>query len=119
MFKKLYIAALLTGVLASGANAQENKISVDNSNGGIKLTSADKEYQVSINGRIYMDGVHYFDDVTDLSSDVSVSDIRFGTSVRWGKWSAKVNVGFGNDEVKIKDAFFKISPQKEQYFYRG
>ncbi|MPQ47938.1 hypothetical protein GCQ56_13075 [Marinifilum sp. N1E240] len=119
MFKKLYIAALLTGVLASGANAQENEISVENPNGGIKLTSADKEYQVSINGRIYMDGVHYFDDVTDLSSDVSVSDIRFGTSVRWGKWSAKVNVGFGNDEVKIKDAFLRYHHKKNSTFTVG
>nr|WP_320120558.1 porin [uncultured Marinifilum sp.] len=119
MLKKLYIATLALGMVATSAVAQEKEMTAESNKGGIVLTSADKEYQVSINGRIYMDAVHYFDDVTDLSDDASIEDIRFGTSVKWGKWSAKVNVGFGNDEVKIKDAFLRYNHAKNSIFTVG
>ncbi|PID62523.1 MAG: hypothetical protein CR986_01175 [Ignavibacteriae bacterium] len=119
MFRKLYITAIFSLIFFVGVNAQENNISVENSNGGIKLTSSDNEYQVSINGRIYMDGFHYLDDATDLSSHLSINDIRFGTNIRWGKWSAKVNIGFGNNKVNIKDAFLRFNHKKNSTFTVG
>lgn len=119
MLKQLYLATLALGLVATNALGQEKQLTAETHNGGIVLTSSDKEYQVSLNGRIYMDGVHYFDDVTDLSSDASISDIRLGTTVKWGQWSAKINVSFGNDEVKIKDAFLRYNYAKNSIFTVG
>ncbi|WP_372643722.1 OprO/OprP family phosphate-selective porin [Ancylomarina sp.] len=119
MLRKIYIATLALGMVAASAVAQEKQLTAESKKGGIVLTSADKDYQVSLNGRIYMDGVHYFDDATDLSSDASIQDIRLGTTVKWGQWSAKVNVSFGNNEVKIKDAFLRYNQSKNSIFTVG
>lgn len=119
MLRKIYIATLALGMVAASAVAQEKQLTAESKKGGIVLTSADKAYQVSLNGRIYMDGVHYFDDKTDLSSDASIKDIRLGTTVKWGQWSAKVNVSFGNNEVKIKDAFLRYNQSKNSVFTVG
>ncbi|WP_321321180.1 porin [Labilibaculum sp.] len=119
MLRKLYIATLALGMVATSAIGQEKQLTAESNKGGIVLTSADKDYQISLNGRIYMDGVHYFDDVTDLSSDASISDVRLGTTVKWGQWSAKINVSFGNDEVKIKDAFLRYNYLKNSIFTVG
>ncbi|MCZ4693945.1 hypothetical protein DWB61_03445 [Ancylomarina euxinus] len=119
MLRKIYIATLALGMVAASAVAQEKQLTAESKKGGIVLTSADKDYQVSLNGRIYMDGVHYFDDKTDLSSDASIKDIRLGTTVKWGQWSAKVNISFGNNEVKIKDAFLRYNQSKNSVFTVG
>ncbi len=119
MLRKIYIATLALGMVATSAIGQEKELTAKSKKGGIVLTSADKDYQVSLNGRIYMDGVHYFDDATDLSSDASIKDIRLGTTVKWGQWSAKVNVSFGNNEVKIKDAFLRYNQSKNSIFTVG
>jgi len=119
MLRKIYIATLALGMVATSAIGQEKELTAKSKKGGIVLTSADKDYQVSLNGRIYMDGVHYFDDATDLSSDASIKDIRLGTTVKWGQWSAKVNVSFGNNEVKIKDAFLRYNQSKHSIFTVG
>ncbi|RUT79194.1 OprO/OprP family phosphate-selective porin [Ancylomarina longa] len=119
MFKKIYIAALALGLFASNAIGQEKQLTAKTNKGGIVLTSGDQDYKINFNGRIYMDGVHYFDDVTDLSSDASIHDVRLGTKVTWGKWIAKINIGFGNDEVKIKDAFLRYNYSKNSTFTLG
>ncbi|MBI9057951.1 MAG: hypothetical protein JEZ01_09305 [Labilibaculum sp.] len=119
MLRKLYIATLALGMVATSAVAQEKEKATDSENGGIVLTSKDKEYQVSLNGRMYMDAVHYFDDVTDLSDDATIEDIRLGTVIKWGQWSAKINVGFGNEEVSIKDAFLRYNHKENSIFTVG
>jgi len=119
MMKKIYFTLLALGLVVTNAIGQENQLSVESNKGGILLTSSEKDYQVKFNGRIYMDGTHYFDDVTDLSSDVSINDVRLGTAVKWGKWDAKINVSFGNDELKIKDAFLRYHQSVNSVFTMG
>ena len=119
MIKNIYITLLAVGLVVTNVIGQENQLSVENKDGGILLTSPDKEFQVGFNGRIYMDGTHYFDDVTDLSSKTAISDIRLGTTVKWGDWDAKINVSFGNDELKIKDAFLRYKNTANSMFTIG
>ena len=119
MIKKIYITLLTIGLVVTNVIGQENQLSIENNKGGILLTSSDKEYQVMFNGRIYMDGTHYMDDVTDLSSKVSISDVRLGTTVRWGEWDAKINVSFGNNHLKIKDAFLRYNNAENSTFTIG
>jgi len=117
--KNIYIALLAIVLVFNSAIGQEKKSSMKISEDGIELTSPNEEIKVTFNGRIYMDGFHYFDDVTDLSSDLSISDVRLGTTVAWGKWKAKINVGFGNDKVRIKDAFLRYNHKSNSVFTLG
>ena len=117
--KKIYFTLLTIGLVLTNVIGQEKESLLRVSDEGVMLSSPENEIQVGFNGRIYMDGVHYFDDVTDLSSDASISDVRFGTTVRWGKWLTKINVGFGNEEVCIKDAFLKYFQKENSVFTIG
>ncbi|WP_299528916.1 porin [uncultured Lutibacter sp.] len=117
--KKIYFTLLAIGLVVTSVIGQENQLSVESDNGGILLTSPEKDYQVKFNGRIYMDGTHYMDDVTDLSSKVSITDVRLGTTIKWDKWDAKINVSFGNDDLSIKDAFLRYNYTKKSVFTIG
>jgi phosphate-selective porin OprO/OprP len=117
--KKIYLTLLAIGLVLTNAIGQEKESLLRVSDEGVMLSSPGSEIQFGFNGRIYMDAVHYADDVTDLSSDTSISDIRFGTTARWGKWLTKINVGFGNEEVCIKDAFLKYFQKENSVFTIG
>ncbi|WP_372794492.1 OprO/OprP family phosphate-selective porin [Lutibacter sp.] len=119
MMKKIYFTLLTMGLVVTSVIGQENQLSVESNKGGILLTSPEKDYQVKFNGRIYMDGTHYMDDVTDLSSKLSITDVRLGTTVKWDKWDAKINVSFGNDHLKIKDAFLRYNYNEKSVFTIG
>ncbi|SDX06882.1 phosphate-selective porin OprO and OprP [Lutibacter oricola] len=117
--KKIYFTLLTIGLVLTSAIGQEKQPLLNISEHGIMLNSEDSKIQVGFNGRIYMDGVHYFDDVTDLSSDVSISDVRLGTTVMWDKWQVKINVGFGDEELCVKDAFLRYFQKENSYFTVG
>lgn len=119
MLRKRYVVVLILAMLTISAAAQEKELTAESKAGAILLTSSDKGHQVSLDGRIYMDGVHYFDDKTNLSSGASINDIRFGTTMKWGDWTAKVNVSFGNNQVGIRDAFLKYNQSDNRFFIVG
>lgn len=117
--RKIYLTLLAIGLVLTSTIGQENKPLFNLSEEGFLITSPEHDIQIGFHGRIYMDGVHYLDDVTDLSSDASISDVRFGTTVAWGKWQTKINVSFGNEEVMIKDAFLKYFQKENSIFTIG
>ncbi|MBL4745416.1 MAG: hypothetical protein JKY08_03530 [Flavobacteriaceae bacterium] len=68
-------------------------------------TSTEKEFSYSVGGRAYMDGVYYQDDATDLSSKVTISDVRIFAKASWGKWDSKINFSFADNKVHAKDIY--------------
>lgn len=117
--KKIYFTLLTAALFASNVMGQEQELKANTNQEGIVLKTGNDNFKVMLNGRIYMDGTHYIDDVTDLSSNVSISDIRLGTNITMGKWNAKINVAFGNEEVSIKDAFLRYNNSVNSFFTIG
>lgn len=69
-------------------------------------------------GRILMDGAAYIggnggitdgDDATDTKfvDGVAIPDLRLGVKASYGKWKAKVDVGFGYGKVGLKDTYLE------------
>lgn len=117
--KNIYLTLLAIGLVLTSAIGQEKKSSLNLSEDGIIVTSPENNVQVGFHGRIYMDGVHYFDDVTDLSSDLEISDVRLGTTVNWEKWQVRINVGFADEEVSVRDAFLRYFQKENSIFTIG
>lgn len=76
--------------------------------------------QINPTGRILMDGAVYLggnDNInTDEGSDdkkfvdgVSIPDLRLGVKASYGKWQAKIDVGFGYGKVSLKDIFLQYN----------
>lgn len=99
--KNTILTVLATMMCASGAMA-------DDSISAPKLS-------FKPTGRILMDGAFYIDGnkgVTEGSdtrfvNGVAIPDVRLGAKFTYGKWKAKVDVGFSYGKVGLKDTFFE------------
>lgn len=76
----------------------------------------DSEPKLSVKptGRILMDGAAYIGGnggITENSGDtrfvdgVAIPDLRLGVKASYGKWKAKIDVGFGYGKVSMKDVY--------------
>jgi phosphate-selective porin OprO/OprP len=117
--KKIYFTLLAIGLVLTNVIGQEKEPLLNISEEGIILSSPENKIQVGFKGRMYMDGVHFFDDVTDLSSDATISDVRLGTTVEWDKWYAVIGVSFGHLTSGVKDAYLRYSHKPNSAFTIG
>lgn len=97
---KPYILTLATAsILAMSATAQEQE---------------EPKFTIKPTGRILMDGAVYLggnDNYSEESGDkkfvsgVAIPDLRIGVKAGYGKWKAKIDVGFGYGKVSLKDVY--------------
>lgn len=79
---------------------------------------SEPKFTVKPTGRILMDGAVYMggnDDINDESGDkkfvdgVAIPDVRLGVKAGYGKWNAKVDIGFGYGKVSLKDIYLQYT----------
>lgn len=97
---KPYILTLAAAsILAMSASAQEQE---------------EPKFTIKPTGRILMDGAVYLggnDNYSEESGDkkfvsgVAIPDLRIGVKAGYGKWKAKIDVGFGYGKVSLKDVY--------------
>lgn len=66
-------------------------------------------------GRVLMDGAFYMGGNKGVSEDndtrfvdgVAIPDVRLGAKFTYGKWKAKIDVGFSYGKVGLKDTYFE------------
>lgn len=118
--KKYYLIAfclLLTGSLFA-QNSNDLKLSVNK--GSIKMATEDGQFSFGVGGRVYMDAASYFDDKTDLGSGSEVRDIRLLVKADlWKKWNAKINIGFADGAVSLKDVWLMYKINKNSFVRAG
>ena len=72
---------------------------------------------VKPSGRILMDaGVMHSTDETlndQLNDGVAIPDVRMGVSATYGKWKAKVDVGYARQSLSLKDISLDYNFDKE------
>ena len=85
----------------------------------LPATAADDDdapkFSVKPTGRILMDGAVYMggngniqeDEDTRFVDGVAIPDLRLGVKASYGKWKAKVDVGFGYGKVGLKDTYLE------------
>lgn len=80
----------------------------------------DNKFQITPTGRILMDGAVYLGGNGGVTTDedgvandtkfvdgVAIPDIRLGAKASYGKWKAKIDVGFSYGKVGLKDTYFE------------
>ncbi|MCM1319620.1 MAG: OprO/OprP family phosphate-selective porin [Muribaculaceae bacterium] len=71
-------------------------------------SQSEPKFKVTPTGRILMDGAVYTSNEKELfPAGVGVPDARLGVKASYGKWSAKVDIGFGYGKVSLKDIFIQ------------
>lgn len=73
------------------------------------------KFSVKPTGRILMDGAAYMggnggitdEQDTKFVDGVAIPDLRIGAKASYGKWKAKVDVGFGYGKVGLKDTYIE------------
>ena len=78
---------------------------------------------VKPSGRILMDaGVMHSTDETlndQLNDGVAIPDVRMGVSATYGKWKAKVDVGYARQSLSLKDISLDYNFDKENLIRMG
>lgn len=82
-------------------------------------TNAQDKVNFDLIGRFHYEGAVYFKDVTPLSNGTGLSDLRLGTLLKYGKWNGKIEIGFTNSKIGIKDVFAKYSFSENLYIKAG
>lgn len=58
-------------------------------------------------GRILLDGALYASNDDEFKAGAAMPDIRAGVKFNYGKWEAKVDVGFAYGKTALKDVYFQ------------
>lgn len=69
------------------------------------LTKAQDEFKVSPSGRILMDGGLFDSKNKSFVDGVAVPDLRVGAKASYGKYKAKLDIGYSYGKVSLKDVF--------------
>ncbi len=85
------------------------------------------KFSISPTGRILVDGAGYMGGNngaeaagdTKFVSGVAIPDLRIGVKASYGKWQAKVDVGFGYGKVGLKDTYIEYDFNSENLIRGG
>lgn len=76
--------------------------------------------KVTPTGRILFDGALYASpDKADFKDGVAIPDARLGLKASYGKWQAKIDVGFAYGKVGLKDLYVQYDFDKENSLRGG
>lgn len=64
------------------------------------------KFEIRPTGRILIDGALYASpQKSDFKDGVAIPDARLGVKMKYGKWDAKIDVGFAYNKVGLKDLY--------------
>ena len=97
--KRIILAPVAAMLCAASAMAQDSE----------------PKFTIKPTGRILMDGAVYLGGNDDIEGTgdkkfvdgVAIPDLRLGVKAGYGKWKAKVDVGFGYGKVGLKDTYIE------------
>lgn len=82
--------------------------------------SQEPKLTVKPTGRILLDGALFASpDKGHFKDGVALPDARLGAKATYGKWSAKIDVGFANGKVGLKDLFIQYDFDDENLIRGG
>lgn len=93
--KKILLASLALTCMAMPALAQSND---------------EPKLKVNPTGRILLDGALYSGNTHDLfKAGLEIPDARVGVKASYGKWGAKVDIGYAYGKVGLKDIYLQYT----------
>jgi len=119
--KKHYLLTFCLFFFAGSIIAQDTSyLKLKINKGSMQMATDDGQFKFGVGGRVYMDAAGYFDDKTDLGSGSEIRDIRLLVKATlWKKWDAKINIGFADGAVSLKDVFLQYNINKNSFVRTG
>ncbi len=77
------------------------------------------KFSVKPTGRVLMDGAVYMPDGKGFDDGVALPDIRLGAKASYGKWAAKIDIGFGFGKLSFKDVFMQYNFNQYNFLRLG
>lgn len=77
------------------------------------------KFKFTPSGRILFDGALYAPDGDGFADGVAIPDVRLGGKVSYGKWSGKVDIGYGFGKLSMKDVFVQYTFDDFNYIKAG
>lgn len=76
----------------------------------VAQTDSEPQLTVRPTGRILLDGALYSGNTHDLfDPGVAITDARAGVAASYGKWGAKVDIGYAYGKVSLKDIYLEYN----------
>lgn len=103
--KKTVIAAMAMAICLPAAKAQD---------------ASEPKLKVAPTGRVLMDGALFASPDKEAFKDgATLSDIRLGAKATYGKWTGKIDVGFAQGKVGLKDVYIQYDLNDHSYLRAG
>lgn len=74
------------------------------------------KFKITPTGRILMDGALFASpQKSEFRDGVGIPDVRLGAKMSYGKWNAKIDIGFAYGKIGLKDMFigYDFSPEHQ------
>ncbi|MCD8385301.1 MAG: ATPase [Bacteroidales bacterium] len=80
--------------------------------------SDEPQIKVTPTGRIFIDGALYAGQGHEMfDNGVAVPDVRMGVKAVYGRWNAKIDIGYAMQKLGLKDIYIQYNPNP-RYFLR-
>lgn len=103
--KHLLIISALAAGSTLGAMAQDN--------------NEEPKFTFKPAGRVLVDGAVFMPNGNGLNAGAAIPDIRMGAKMGYGKWSAKIDVGYSYGKVGLKDVYIQYDFNKQNLIRAG
>ncbi len=117
--KRILILILITlvGITGFGQSSLSPDSSGWKSNGNFVLRSADSDFQMRFDVRMYIDGAIFFNDPDEqLSSGTHLRKARFASKANfWGNWQAEWDMDIAEYSVEIKDMWLAYNWENSMF----
>ncbi len=82
--------------------------------------SSEPKFKINPTGRILLDGALYASPQKELFKDgVAIPDVRMGVKMSYGKWKAKIDVGYAYGKVGLKDCYMEYDFNENNFLRAG
>lgn len=80
----------------------------------------ENKLKVNLTGRILLDGAAYAGHDEDLfKAGLALPDIRMGAKASFGKWGAKIDVGYAYGKIGMKDVYLQYNFNDDNFLRGG
>lgn len=80
----------------------------------------DPKFKINPIGRLLLDGAGYIShQKEDFKGGFAIPDVRLGARMKYGKWSATLEVGFAYNKVGLKDLYFQYDFNEQHQIKAG
>ncbi|MDE5874114.1 MAG: ATPase [Muribaculaceae bacterium] len=119
--KNLSVFALtlgLTLIPTLNASAEESSAS-ESPAPAEEMKSEQPKFSVKPSGRALFDGALFLPNRDGFADGVAIPDVRIGATASYGKYSLKVDVGYGNGSLSLKDVYFQYTHDEHNLLRAG